>query len=96
MTPNAADLKPQKKAAERSHAVAAQETALMPAFGSRKKAGGKKDSLKLNILHAVCRMCREVVCWLIFIGYASLGVFIPTWENDPISLEFFKWAETTN
>lgn len=45
MTPNAADLKPQKKAAERSHAVAAQETALMPAFGSRKKAGGKKDSL---------------------------------------------------
>ena len=61
-----------------------------------KESRGEKDSLKLNILHAVCRMCREVVCWLIFIGYASLGVFIPTWGNDPISLEFFKWVETTN
>ena len=34
--PNAADLKPQVQSREkRSHAVAAQETALMPAFGSR-------------------------------------------------------------
>jgi len=23
-------------------------------------------------------------------------IFIPTWRNDPISLIFFKWFETTN
>ena len=34
------DLKPQiSKAAERSHAAAAQETALMPAFGSLEETG---------------------------------------------------------
>ena len=45
--------------------------------------------------------CAEVVCllayiyWVLGMRYASLGVFIPTWGNDPISLEFFKWVETT-
>ena len=29
-------------------------------------------------------------------GFKYCFIFNPTWGNDPISLIFFKWVETTN